>query len=123
MVLIVKFVQDQDNDIARIKNISTASKEQAQASLIVKRLQGKGKKIKTPDKVLWVDLARLTSPKHPTAIPEKTPSASAQQKSTAVPETTAGTFEQLFTPCHYFIGCRNDIINNDDKLNEVFNRA
>ena len=97
MVLIVKFVQDQDNDIARIKNISTASKEQAQASLIVKRLQGKGKKIKTPDKVLRVDLA--------------------------VPETTAGTFEQLFTPYHYFIGCRNDIINNDDKLNEVFNRA
>ena len=30
-----------------------------------------------------------------------------------------GTFEELFTPYHYFIGCRNDIINNDDKLNEV----
>ncbi|XP_023346345.1 hepatoma-derived growth factor-related protein 3 [Eurytemora carolleeae] len=75
--------------------VQRRSKEQAQASLIVKpvkqkqapvkqkqapvkqkkavkRLNGKGKKIKTPDKVLRVDLARLTS---------------AQQQSTAGPET------------------------------------
>ena len=30
----------------------------------------------------------------------------------------SGSQEPLMTPYHYFIGCRNDIINNDDKLNE-----
>lgn len=42
-----------------------------------------------------------------------------QRKPSTVPPPVLGTFEPLFTPYHYYIGCRNDIINNDDKLNEV----
>ena len=42
-----------------------------------------------------------------------------KNKRKSVSISLSGNFEPLLTPYHYYIGCRNDIINKDDKLNEV----
>ena len=37
----------------------------------------------------------------------------------APPVAAGGPLEPLLTPYHYFVGCRKDVVNKDDKLNEV----